>query len=708
MRFSLLFAVGLLAAGLPHRTSAQSPCPPKGIETDPLPVGNATNPGGTPNTFNWYYGNYQPSTYNGTLYQLNSAVDPTPYLELPWQQANNTNMVRFQGKNDISTNGWQLIRRDLGYDEAGNPLVTSNPFVILYNKYLGVLRVFVTIQRPLTNFQFAEVKLKFSPAGGYKAATLNRAAVIGVPLEETEAGTGTQFAVVARYLNDSRKWLVADFPMDYDPCVCQFDSRLEINVNLIKQATVNLKGISTGTLTTTTDPNAGTGDGPSFFKTVGGAIKAAGTAYDNVDKLSGKLKAEGTATPIVDSFITAIKGNKFLQGGIASVPYLGAAVGLLDFFTGGGQDSAPQPLALQPLAIQMSTLTTGTIKDTSLYVTPYFFNPGNRLAQTRPADVPNYNETLGVFSLLKRPEVEYKVVTTNDYSDRSTTTTRSFRLASPLQYALNPAAGLTVQDFQVALVLNGTNKVAPTKSFSPGMPPTGSFETLEGPLIQADGTLTYSYRNAYSDAACFTNNVYESYEYRKDNSTYFGFREAYLKVMLNLKPTRNSATQQNVLLVIRYPVTLTSVSSFSTRTQAACGVLPQASTAAIQAICSGSKYTTAIKLSRGGRVATPVVTVTDGSVSKSPQISNSSLTAYPNPATGSVRFKFATTRSGHVRIFLSDALGRQVRQILDTDNAAAGASETTASVADLRPGIYYCTLQLPGGERIVQKLVVAP
>lgn len=70
------------------------------------------------------------NTYAGTLYKLSRTADATPYLELPWQQANNINMTRFQSKNDIPTNGWELIRRDLGFNDTGAPLVTSDPFVI--------------------------------------------------------------------------------------------------------------------------------------------------------------------------------------------------------------------------------------------------------------------------------------------------------------------------------------------------------------------------------------------------------------------------------------------------------------------------------------------------------------------------------------------------------------------------------------------------
>lgn len=124
MRFPLLLAVGLLVTALPYCSIAQTPCPPAGIETNP-PFATNPLPGGIVNRFNWYYGDYQPATYSGRRYTLNAPSINQPYLELPWQQPNNVNMERFQGQNDIPANGWQLIRRDLGFDDAGNPANTT-------------------------------------------------------------------------------------------------------------------------------------------------------------------------------------------------------------------------------------------------------------------------------------------------------------------------------------------------------------------------------------------------------------------------------------------------------------------------------------------------------------------------------------------------------------------------------------------------------
>ena len=144
------------------------PCPPIGVRTDPT---NPNNPAGQPNTFNWFYGSYQPSTYNGSRYMLNS---PFPgvgqdYIELPWLQPTNSNMDRFQGKIDKSIDGWELIRRDLGYDDAGNPAKkTTNPTLILPHPYTSMLRVFTAVGDLQNSYQLAEVKLTFGTAASRK------------------------------------------------------------------------------------------------------------------------------------------------------------------------------------------------------------------------------------------------------------------------------------------------------------------------------------------------------------------------------------------------------------------------------------------------------------------------------------------------------------------------------------------------------------
>jgi hypothetical protein len=499
MRFFYSFGVGLLCTSLSVQlASAQAaPCPPAGIRTDPAV---ATNPSGQLNTFNWYYGNYQPATYNGTRYRLNS---PAPgvaqdYLELPWLQPTNPNMSRFNGKIDNPGDGWELIRRDLGYDDAGNPANTTNPTLIIYNRYTSVLRVFTAVGLQKPNFQLAEIKLFFDATSANKAGTLNRQNALGVALEDTEPGTNPAFAAVARYLNGPGKWFVADFPMDYDPCVCQFDSRLQIEVNLISTADVRLVGKTTGTLISATNGAATAGadfdKGIPFIRKVNSALSAGGKSYDNFDKFTNKLIGQNPdKSGALSSLNADSKSGNFLKAGLSALPYIGAAVSMLDYFMGGGQVAGPSPVVMQPMSIEMTTTTTGTISSTSWYTGIPFHNPGNRISASIPENVPYYNEAMGVFSLLKKPVVERRVVGTVGQGDGSLIRTIAYRLPNDLQYVINPAAGLEVQDFHVALVAEGVVD---------GVGPQGSFTNSEGKIVQPDGTFTNAFRTDYQDAAC--------------------------------------------------------------------------------------------------------------------------------------------------------------------------------------------------------------
>ena len=706
MRIPLLFTIGTLLICLPNKSRAQAFCPPIGIETDPA---HAVNPGGTPNKFNWYYGDYMQATYGGRRYTLNAPVINQPYIELPWQQPANVNMERFQGLNDVATNGWELIRRDLGYDDNGNLANTTNPSIILYNKYLGVMRVFVAVGQLYASYQRAEISLNFDGAGSKKAATLNRQSALGVALEDTPGGSSSSFSSVATFLNSSSKWFVADFPMDYDPCICQYDSRLIVSVNLINSMNVSLQGSTTGSITTANGSSSGNfSDGIPLIKSVNNAITGAGTSYDNVDKLANKLISESTdkdKQTAIQSFQTAIKDTKFLQQGLQALPYIGAAVGLLDFFIGGGQDSTPQPLALQPLAIDMSTSTTGTITSNSLYVTIPFNNPGNQSSSAStviPEDKPYYNESMGILSVIQHPVVEMTSVNTSSgtLGNRVRQQTQTFRLTQDLAYVINPASGLTVQDFQVALVAEGD---ATTQSGS------GSFSFSEGNSVQSDGSTLALYRTSYYDASCIKNNkfTYTSIYQSDAGPTTAAVAKIYVKLLLNLKPTNvvNPSTQQNVLLVARYPVTISPITSFATLPTATCGVLNQASSAMVQAVCTGSKYVTAISSIRhSGQQTAAAKSGGTGFVSID-KYDTQLLTLYPNPASSSVHVSFTTAETGHISIILRDALGREAMRVLENEGITAGTFETTVSTASLSPGIYYCTLRTPTTQT-VQKLVI--
>ncbi|WP_147374810.1 hypothetical protein, partial [Hymenobacter rubripertinctus] len=167
---------------------------------------------------------------------------------------------------------------------------------------------------------------------------------------------------------------------------------------------------------------------------------------------------------------------------------------------------------------------------------------------------------------------------TSNYTDEDGRLRRlhQYRVPDPIQYLINPASGLEVQDFQVALLQEGNNY--------PAVFPTGSAIWYYEGMSSAT---SHVMRTDYIDAGCLSNSILEL-EVSGSNIQDPAIKEfvpsigsnqniqypVFLKFMLNLRRRNASATTQNVLLVLKFPVALRQVTSFSELPVQPCGVLP--------------------------------------------------------------------------------------------------------------------------------------
>jgi endonuclease/exonuclease/phosphatase family metal-dependent hydrolase len=71
------------------------------------------------------------------------------------------------------------------------------------------------------------------------------------------------------------------------------------------------------------------------------------------------------------------------------------------------------------------------------------------------------------------------------------------------------------------------------------------------------------------------------------------------------------------------------------------------------------------------------------------------LPGFPNPARGLITIQFSTREGGHVRLVLTDLLGREVRVLIDGQKPA-GQHAAAADLTGLRSGVYIYTLQAKG------------
>jgi len=162
-------------------------------------------------------------------------------------------------------NGWELLLVNLGYFQNSTDVIplesadnSALPYIVLYNKYSGVIRVF-------TNFgedsdageggNAMEITLKFIETSlfpdvtglvrlyeGYDRALDQETDVIKMTSIVVKPGQGSH-------------WASTDFQVTYDPCTCFHISKLSLSVKSISVSDVVLNGLSISQTTDLVDAN---------------------------------------------------------------------------------------------------------------------------------------------------------------------------------------------------------------------------------------------------------------------------------------------------------------------------------------------------------------------------------------------------------------------------------------------------------------------
>ena len=430
-------------------------------------------------------------------------------------------------------------------------------YLVLYNKYTGVLRV-MTVGNQEHAYTGATITIEFDPYNTEKQTSLISNTSKIFALDQFEAAPSISAAM--EYSNNAARWFFADFQMAYDPCTCLFRSTIWIRVNLIEQSFIKLTGSLTGTLVDinnkvgSIDPKT---QGYSFKELGSAAIPAIQKAqkkYASVNKFvqaqfealktegktEAQLKAEGklelaNKVRSLNKFQTALKKSDFLKEGLKAAPYIGAAVELLDFFVSGGKKRpSPQEVKIMPMSIQADMRLEGYIITNNPFLNITVNTPGSKnVASRNEANYPLYNEVLGIFNLLHTPTVVYKeegyfysepYITEEEYNAQ-------YQLKD-IQYVINPAAGFDLTGSEIWASLD-----------------FGDFATKYMPLNCLENVSIasgyYETNGYYSIIGC-TDKQPKS-----------------IRFLLNLKRNDADANTQNVLLSVTYPINLVKDQNFN-------------------------------------------------------------------------------------------------------------------------------------------------
>ncbi|MDL5051454.1 T9SS type A sorting domain-containing protein [Oscillatoria amoena NRMC-F 0135] len=153
--------------------------------------------------------------------------------------------------------GWELMWLNTGFFPNGDsvnpihnnyifkgpsPLANTRvPYIILYNRYQGKLRIFASLFSPFNAYDNVRMWLKHNSTNksGIFRHLLNYDQTLDEP-SKVNALSSINFT----NKNNSTLWWSSDFQLGYDPCVCEHDSRIDFEFGAIKSSNINLFGRS--------------------------------------------------------------------------------------------------------------------------------------------------------------------------------------------------------------------------------------------------------------------------------------------------------------------------------------------------------------------------------------------------------------------------------------------------------------------------------
>lgn len=248
-------------------------------------------------------GGNQPLLMDNPFFTRNAQLSPINFAKYP-SNFSNTDSLDFH-----PADGWELLHKYDGFDSLGTNYLYGGPdpyrpgpYVMLYNRYTGRLRVLASFEgiNPQTDLMETSIRQRaLDNLGQIKSSTLlMKHHNIAQPLsEKTKVG---QVSSVSEATSTS-EFFATEFDLAYDPCICLNYSEIEFEFGIIDTALVNLSGTLIGTSQViNTNGNSPLLNNQDFLTSVyknGLNVEAGTLTYQNIDNLVDKYKAGPGLTP---------------------------------------------------------------------------------------------------------------------------------------------------------------------------------------------------------------------------------------------------------------------------------------------------------------------------------------------------------------------------------------------------------------------------
>lgn len=554
--------------------------------------------------------------------------------------------------------GWELVLKNFGTqnttpnDNTGRGV--SNPFFVLYNKHTGRLKTFLAVVG-VRSGSSALIRVEFEQGSKHTALFSHAEPIIkAVKKFDNTLEFNTINEIAQQNFVDDYYWLVSEIQTAYDPCACHHQvgntlpSVIVVTPIIIQSSKIEatVEGTLEQVLVDASGNVSAETSGKTSFKELGNAAlkgynswnaykTKAHTFFDKSNKTyKDKLvkdwwkeyKSEHPAPTTIDDatkrqaeftkFKSTDENFKKLMGisdidkydktvstlkGVASLlPYVGAAIGVIDLLSKGGEVKTSSTPPSPPMVFSNSLTLSGTITSEQKLPDFAFHNPGT-ISSSSPTGnhlEPIYNNVLGVFNILREPSFEHfyiesnaivkfydKTFSGNDPIELSNIPRvnitrpdlwpiKQYRIREDVKYAINPASNLAIEVIDAAYVLeyDGTDDLFLDK---PGRYDSIKAIPFYNGIYQGPSIITMDERIELLDKSGFhlervsadyptgaTSTIRFSTGYvpltciNKLNFILFGgggLPKVYLKLLIKMKRTDN-ADAEGVTQVITYDV----------------------------------------------------------------------------------------------------------------------------------------------------------
>lgn len=385
--------------------------------------------------------------------------------------------------------------------------------------------------------------------------------------------------------------------------------------------------------------------------------------------------------------------------------------------------------------LRRDTIGSMILTDIDRYDVIGLFTPGSLNSSVQPSGsgvlrylLPYYNNPLGVFNLLRTPkaviEKKYrgKENCSKEFDWSGLMKTCNFRwdeviqhrvkLVSPIDYVVNPATGLDVEDVKSELVVEYDSTIdagewsnaesRSSQNSNTVREGSATWKTTRMPI----GCLPYSHVDAHAIRrgmhSVIQHNPWQSNpcnKYSCDDIPYYQhptLKSISVRIFVTYK--EKNAPYRTFVQSYLYPVEYTDATDREqfTTVDASCAIPnPPKDAVTVRAFCesnSDNGYKPAEREFIPNNVT--IARTKDGkkilpSYPNTFTISN----VYPNPFSTQTTFSYTVSVQGRVVVTVYDALGAKVSTLVDESNHGKGIFSQTFDASNIAPGTYYVVLQ---------------